>query len=95
MPTGHTEVSRVVAARDAGANEFLAEPVSARLVCERLFMIIDHPRARHGYGVVAADRDHGRSLGYSPLGDIKGGCGDVGGQLMGALNTLTVGAPPA
>lgn len=44
MLTGHTEVSRVVAARDAGVNEFLAKPVSARLVYERLFMIIDHPR---------------------------------------------------
>ena len=44
MLTGHTEVSRVVAARDAGVNEFLAKPVSARLVYERLYTIIDHPR---------------------------------------------------
>jgi len=44
MLAGHTEVSRVVAARDAGVNELLAKPVSARLVYDQLFMIIDHSR---------------------------------------------------
>lgn len=44
MLTGHTEMTRVVVARDAGVNEFLAKPVSAKNVYQRIKMILDHPR---------------------------------------------------
>ncbi len=44
MLTGHTEVSRVVTARDAGVNEFLAKPVSAKKIYQRIKTILDHPR---------------------------------------------------
>lgn len=43
--TGHTEMSRVVEARDTGINEFLAKPISARGLYSRICMIIEDPRA--------------------------------------------------
>lgn len=45
MITGHSTVSRVQDARNAGVNEFLAKPLTARGVVERLGQVIDHPRA--------------------------------------------------
>ncbi len=44
MLTGHTEISRVVTARDAGVNEFLAKPVSASKIYQRIKVILDNPR---------------------------------------------------
>lgn len=44
MLTGHTEVSHVVTARDAGVNEFLAKPVSAKKIYQRIKEILDNPR---------------------------------------------------
>jgi two-component system, chemotaxis family, chemotaxis protein CheY len=44
MITGHSERSRVTAARDAGVNEFLVKPVTAKALLERLSLIIESPR---------------------------------------------------
>ncbi len=44
MLTGFTEMRRVTEARDAGINEFLAKPVSAKAIYQRLATIIDNPR---------------------------------------------------
>lgn len=44
MLTGHTERHRVEEARDAGVTEFLAKPISAAAVYQRLVQIIDLPR---------------------------------------------------
>jgi two-component system chemotaxis response regulator CheY len=44
MITGHSTTSRVNAARDAGVDEFLTKPLTARAVIERLHMAINHPR---------------------------------------------------
>jgi CheY-like chemotaxis protein len=44
MITGHTEAARVAAARDIGVTEFLAKPISARMVAQRLESVIHHPR---------------------------------------------------
>ena len=44
MLTGHTELHRVCEARDAGVNEFLAKPISAKALYSRLISIIDCPR---------------------------------------------------
>ena len=44
MMTGHTERSKVIAARDAGINELLAKPISARTLLDRIVSVIDHPR---------------------------------------------------
>ena len=44
MVSGHSTERRVGEARDAGVNEFLSKPVTARGVLERSGQIIDHPR---------------------------------------------------
>ncbi|UTP38799.1 response regulator [Phenylobacterium sp. LH3H17] len=44
MITGHFTLARIREARDAGVNEFLAKPITARGVIERVHQIIDHSR---------------------------------------------------
>lgn len=44
MLSGYTEYRRVTEARDAGVNEFLAKPISARSLYLRFAAIIDNPR---------------------------------------------------
>lgn len=44
MVTGHFTMAKVSAARDAGVNEFLTKPLTARGVLERLQRVIEHPR---------------------------------------------------
>ncbi|MGV3634688.1 MAG: response regulator [Pseudorhodoplanes sp.] len=44
MLTGHSEKSRVVAARDAGVTEFLVKPLSARGLYERIVSVVVSPR---------------------------------------------------
>ncbi len=45
MMTGHTERSKVMAARDVGINEFVAKPISAKTLLERIVAVIDRPRS--------------------------------------------------
>ncbi|PZR37467.1 response regulator [Caulobacter segnis] len=44
MITGHSTERRVNEARDVGVNEFLAKPVTARAVIDRLMRLIENPR---------------------------------------------------
>jgi CheY-like chemotaxis protein len=44
MITGHSTLGRVNEARDTGVNEFLAKPLTARGVLERINQIVNHPR---------------------------------------------------
>lgn len=44
MVTGHFTLAKVAEARDAGVNEFLTKPLTARGVIERLQRVIEHPR---------------------------------------------------
>jgi two-component system chemotaxis response regulator CheY len=44
MITGHSTQKRVQEARDAGVNEFLAKPVTARGVIDRITRVVEHPR---------------------------------------------------
>jgi DNA-binding response OmpR family regulator len=44
MLTGHTEMHRIVEARDSGVNEFLAKPVSAEGLYKRIVSIVESPR---------------------------------------------------
>ncbi len=45
MLTGHTEMHRVMEARDAGVSEFLAKPVSPKKLYARIRSIIEHQRS--------------------------------------------------
>ena len=42
--TGHTEMHRVLEARDAGVNEILAKPISIKSLFSRIVSIIESPR---------------------------------------------------
>lgn len=44
MITGHSERSRVLEARDAGVNEFVVKPLTARALLKRIDMVIMRPR---------------------------------------------------
>ncbi len=44
MLSGHTEAFRVVEARDAGVNEYLAKPISATQLYSRLVNVVERPR---------------------------------------------------
>jgi two-component system, chemotaxis family, chemotaxis protein CheY len=44
MITGHTEKNRVTDARDSGITEFLAKPVSAKALYQRIVNVVAHPR---------------------------------------------------
>lgn len=44
MVTGHTERHRIEAARDAGATEVLAKPITAGNLFQRMGEIVDRPR---------------------------------------------------
>ncbi|MDP3173238.1 MAG: response regulator [Phenylobacterium sp.] len=44
MITGHATQRRIYEARDAGVNEFLAKPLTARGVIERISQVVDHAR---------------------------------------------------
>ena len=44
MLTGHSEKKRVVSARDAGVTEFLAKPISAKSLYQRILNIVVNPR---------------------------------------------------
>jgi DNA-binding response OmpR family regulator len=44
MLTGHSEKRRVTAARDAGVTEFLAKPLSAKALYERIVSVVINPR---------------------------------------------------
>ena len=44
MLTGHSHIDHVRLARNAGANEFLAKPVSVKAIMARMLSVIEHPR---------------------------------------------------
>lgn len=45
MVSGYSEESRVLAARDAGVNEFVVKPLSAASLISRIQWVIDKPRS--------------------------------------------------
>jgi CheY-like chemotaxis protein len=44
MLTGHSEKKRVVSARDAGVTEFMAKPISAKSLYQRILNVVANPR---------------------------------------------------
>lgn len=44
MLTGHSEKARVMAARDVGVTEFLAKPISAKGLYQRIMNVVANPR---------------------------------------------------
>ena len=44
MMSGHTEMRNVIEARNAGVTEFLAKPISTKLLYSRIAAVIEQPR---------------------------------------------------
>jgi two-component system, chemotaxis family, chemotaxis protein CheY len=44
MLTGHSDKQRVIAARDAGITEFMAKPISAKALYQRIINVVANPR---------------------------------------------------
>ena len=78
MLTGHSEKKRVVAARDAGVTEFLAKPISAKALYQRIMNIVVNPRpfikTRSYFG---PDRRRNVNLNYVGVERRKGGKADI------------------
>jgi two-component system, chemotaxis family, chemotaxis protein CheY len=82
MLTGHTERTRVTAARDAGITEFLAKPISAKRLYQRVFSIVAHPRPFIKTATYfGPDRRRSTSANYSGPERRKGGASDTITQL--------------
>jgi two-component system, chemotaxis family, chemotaxis protein CheY len=78
MLTGHSERKRVMAARDAGITEFMAKPISANALYQRLLNVVANPRAfiktKTYFG---PDRRRSNGTGYVGPERRKGGKSDV------------------
>ena len=78
MVTGHTEKARVTAARDAGITEFLAKPISAKALYQRIVNVVANPRpfikTKTYFG---PDPRRNPSTNYIGPERRKGGCAEV------------------
>ena len=78
MVTGHTEKERVTAARDAGITEFLAKPISAKALYQRIVNVVANPRpyikTKTYFG---PDRRRNPAANYAGPERRKGGKADV------------------
>jgi CheY-like chemotaxis protein len=78
MLTGHTEKARVTAARDAGVTEFLAKPISAKALYQRIANVVANPRSfiktKNYFG---PDRRRGTASTYIGPERRKGGKADI------------------
>lgn len=77
MLTGHSEKKRVMAARDAGVTEFLAKPLSAKALYERIVNVVVKPRpfvrTKTYFG---PDRRRSAGVGYTGPERRRGGHAD-------------------
>lgn len=81
MLTGHTEMNRVMEARDSGVHEFLAKPISAKKLYSRIRSIIENPRPFVRAGLYfGPDRRRKASPNYNGperrQSELEGGNGD-------------------
>ena len=78
MLTGHSEKKRIVAARDAGVTEFLAKPLSARALYQRIVNVVANPRpfvrTKTYFG---PDRRRNANASYTGPERRKGGQADI------------------
>jgi DNA-binding response OmpR family regulator len=78
MLTGHSEKQRVMAARDAGVTEFLAKPISAKGLYERIVNVVANPRPFIKTKVYfGPDRRRNANANYAGPERRKGGKADV------------------
>src|SRR5437763_5534650 len=78
MLTGHSEKKRVIASRDAGVTEYLAKPISAKSLYQRILNIVVNPRpfikTKTYFG---PDRRRNVNINYVGVERRKGGKADI------------------
>ena len=78
MLTGHSEKKRVTSARDAGVTEFMAKPISAKSLYQRVLNVVANPRpfikTKNYFG---PDRRRNVNANYVGPERRKGGKADV------------------
>ena len=78
MLTGHSEKRRVMVARDAGVTEFLAKPISAKGLYQRILTVVANPRpfikTKHYFG---PDRRRNANAAYIGVERRTGGRAEV------------------
>jgi two-component system, chemotaxis family, chemotaxis protein CheY len=76
--TGHSEKKRVINARDAGITEFLAKPISAKGLYQRVLNVVANPRpfirTKSYFG---PDRRRNTTVSYAGPERRKGGKADI------------------
>src|ERR1044072_7945493 len=78
MLTGHSEKKRVIAARDAGVTEFLAKPISAKGLYQRVLNVVADPRPFiRTLSYFGPDRRRNANPNYAGTGRRKGGKAEV------------------
>jgi two-component system chemotaxis response regulator CheY len=78
MMTGHSEKKRVTSARDAGVTEFLAKPISAKALYQRILNIVANPRPFIKTKTYSGpDRRRSNSASYTGPERRRGGKADV------------------
>jgi two-component system chemotaxis response regulator CheY len=79
--TGHSEKGRVVEARDSGATEFLAKPISAKALYHRIFNVVANPRPFiKTASYFGPDRRRNPSANYAGPERRRGGAAEVVGS---------------
>ncbi len=89
MLTGHTEMHRVMEARDSGVHEFLAKPISAKGIYSRIRTIIENPRPFIRAGIYfGPDRRRKENPNYNgperrkaDKGEVEGSVGSISDKL--------------
>ncbi len=78
MLTGHSEKRRVMVARDAGVTEFLAKPISAKGLYQRILNVVANPRpfikTKHYFG---PDRRRNTNAAYIGVERRSGGRAEI------------------
>jgi CheY-like chemotaxis protein len=87
--TGHSEKRRVFTARDAGVTEFLAKPISAKALYQRILNVVANPRpfikSKRYFG---PDRRRGANSHYAGAERRKGGSAEVTGPQPSIENVI-------
>jgi len=91
MLTGHADASRVLAARDLGANEFLVKPMSPQALYGRIMRIIDEPRMFVSSGGYFGPCRRRRQIPWSGIDRRQPVAGEEGEHQQGIDNSFIGG----
>ncbi len=91
MLTGHADASRVLIARDLGANEFLVKPMSPQALYTRIMRIIEEPRMFVNNGGYFGPCRRRRQIPWSGVDRRKSGQIENAEQQQGVDNSFAGG----